>query len=210
MANRFPVSAVVLGDDKLFRSGLRELLDADGIDVAGEGGLDGEVAHLLEETEPDVVAVDPGTDAAGLIPTLAASRVRGVLVIADSAAPDEVLATVAAGAAGYVLKTASGAELAAAVRTVAAGGTAWSRPVADALAASAGLQRAGTHLNADLSDRELEVLRLVVEGRDNPDIARELYISQDTVKNHVSNILNKLGVDNRIQAAVQAVRTRLV
>ena len=209
------VRVLLLDHDRLFRSGFRQLLEDDGIEVAGDDAPYAEALDLVRRVEPDVVAVNPAVEGGeDLIRSLATEALGcHVLAIADSAEPDDVIDALDAGASGYVTKTASQAELTAAVRTIAAGGSAFSRSPAATLVECArpegdGGQEPGPE-NA-LSEREVDVLRLVAEGKDNAEIARELSISPETVKNHISKVLAKLGVDNRIQAAVYAVRSKLV
>ena len=120
---------------------------------------------------------------------------------------------VLAGACGYLLKDASPEEIAAAVRAAAAGQSPVSPPLAATLldwyrsGEAAGPRQTG---EPDLTERELEVLALIVEGRDNGEIGERLFISVQTVKSHVSSLLSKLEVDNRLQAAVRAVKRRMV
>jgi DNA-binding NarL/FixJ family response regulator len=146
---------------------------------------------------------------------LAAEPGLSVLVLTVSAEGEDIDDALAAGARGYLLKDASARELVAGVRAAAAGEAALSPAVASRLVASLRDARrardaSGGPNPADLSARELEVLRLISEGLENTQIAAALYISPETVKDHVSHILVKLGVENRIQAAVYAVRAGLV
>jgi DNA-binding NarL/FixJ family response regulator len=144
---------------------------------------------------------------------LAAEPKLTVLVLTVSAEGGDIDEALAAGARGYLLKDATARELVAGVRAAAAGEAPLSPPVAARLVASmrdARRARDAAGDPADLSERELQVLRLISEGRDNTQIARTLYISPETVKDHVSHILVKLGVENRIQAAVYAVRSGIV
>jgi DNA-binding NarL/FixJ family response regulator len=156
----------------------------------------------------------------GLTGVEATRRISGiaplarVVVLTISADDDDVMDAVMAGACGYLLKDSSIEQLIAGIRAAASGESLISPQIATKL-----LQRLRAHgadeaaaetIRADLSDRELEVLRLIANGKDNAEIARDLYISPKTVKNHISNILMKLQIDNRIQAAVYAVRSGIV
>lgn len=211
-----PLRVVIVDDDSLFRSGLRALLEEDGIEVAGEAGAAGEALDVVGRTTPDVVTVEPsmlgtsGLEATEPLGALAAAH--RVLVVSATAEMEDVARYMGAGACGYMTKGASEAELLAGVRAAAAGLAVFSPSIATALAQVVRLPAGDDGHDADrvLSERELEVLRLVAEGKDNAEIAHALYISSETVKNHVSKILAKLQVDNRIQAAVHAVRSRLV
>ena len=210
---------LVVDDHRLFRDGLRDVLEESGISIAGEADSGEEALKLAPALSPDVVIMDlklPGISGAEATRRLLAAEPGiVVLVLTVSADGGDIDEALAAGARGYLLKDATARELVAGVRAAAAGEAPLSPPVAARLVASMRDARrardaAGGGDPADLSERELEVLRLISEGRDNTQIARALYISPETVKDHVSHILVKLGVENRIQAAVYAVRTDLV
>ena len=210
---------LVVDDHRLFRDGLRDVLEEGGISIAGEADSGEEALKLAPALSPDVVIMDlklPGISGAEATRRLLAAEPSiVVLVLTVSADGGDIDEALAAGARGYLLKDATARELVAGVRAAAAGEAPLSPPVAARLVASMRDARrardaAGGGDPADLSERELEVLRLISEGRDNTQIARALYISPETVKDHVSHILVKLGVENRIQAAVYAVRTDLV
>jgi DNA-binding NarL/FixJ family response regulator len=206
---------VIVDDDQLFRSGLRDLLERDGIEVVGELSS-ADALEKVSRIAPDVVTFDPSepglsaAEATRRLTTLAPES--KILAIAGSSDADDVTRCVEAGASGYVLKDASEPDLVGAVRAVAGGGAAFSPSAAVTLVELVRAARSGepdaAHLG--LSSRELDVLRLVAAGKDNAEIASELFISPETVKNHMSKILAKLPVDNRTQAAVYAVRARLV
>jgi DNA-binding NarL/FixJ family response regulator len=172
--------------------------------------------QAVEELAPDVVVMDlnmpgmPGLEATRRLTAQApASR---VLILSVSAQEADVTEAILAGASGYVLKDGPIDEVVTAIRAAAAGQSVISpriagfllRRVRDSADTSADL--AGTHLSA----RELEVLGLMAEGKSNHEIAAELVISLSTVRNHISSILMKLQVENRVQAAVRAVRDHLV
>jgi two-component system response regulator DevR len=126
---------------------------------------------------------------------------------------DDVLDAIAAGASGYLLKDAAAEEIVGAVRNANAGGSTLSPTIAGAVVRRVREHRVTSEQPEDLlalSERETEILRLVAQGRDNTEIAQELYLSPSTVKNHVSSILEKLGVDSRVQAAVRAARAGIV
>ena len=208
---------LVVDDHRLFRGGLRDVLEESGIAIAGEADSGEEALELAPALSPDVVIMDltlPGISGAEATRRLLAAEPQlTVLVLTVSAEGGDIDEALAAGARGYLLKDATARELVAGVRAAAAGEAPLSPPVAARLVASmrdARRARDAAGDPADLSERELQVLRLISEGRDNTQIARALYISPETVKDHVSHILVKLGVENRIQAAVYAVRTDLV
>jgi DNA-binding NarL/FixJ family response regulator len=137
-----------------------------------------------------------------------------VVVLTISADDDDVMDAVMAGACGYLLKDSSIQDLIAGIQAAAAGESLISPQIASKvlqrLRAQSSSEDAAATIRAELSDREIEVLKLIANGNDNAQIARELFISPKTVKNHISNILMKLQIDNRIQAAVYAVRSGIV
>jgi NarL family two-component system response regulator LiaR len=211
------IRVLLAEDHALFRQGLRELLDAAGFAVIGEASDGVTAVRLTRELRPDVVVMDlhmprmDGIDATSEIMTF--DRPPVVLVLTVSTTDDDVLDAIAAGAAGYLLKDAEAEELVSAVRAASTGRAPLSSSIAGAL-----LQRVREQSVEDdqpeelltLSARETEILRLVALGRDNTEIAQELYLSPSTVKNHVSSILEKLGVESRVQAAVRAARAGIV
>ncbi len=211
-----PITVVVIDDHVLFRSGLRELLEQEEIRVVGEAGTAEAGLEVIERHLPDVAIVDlnlprmSGKDAIRQIATIA-PRTQ-VLVLSISTSGADVIDAVLAGACGYLVKDASVGDIVTGVRAAAAGESmvspSMTRGLLDQLREQA---KSESHSEVEsLSVRETEVLRLVVEGKDNATIAKELFISPFTVKNHISNILLKLHVENRLQAAVRAVRESLV
>jgi two-component system nitrate/nitrite response regulator NarL len=212
-----PVTVVVVDDHDVFRDGLVRLLaEKDGISVVGDAA-DAEAAlRTVARVAPDVVVMDlnlPGLSGIEAIRRLGSSAPQTrVLVLTISVAESDVLHAILAGACGYLLKDASIDEIVAGVRAAAAGESLISPRIATGLLErlrSVTVEGDGGR-QGDLTDRELEVLGLVAEGLDNVEIARVLFISPQTAKNHVSNILAKLQLENRIQAAVHAVRRGLV
>lgn len=214
-----PLRVMVVDDHDLFRSGLRRLLDEhEAIEVVADARRGDEAVQRAGELRPDVVVMDinmPGMSGVeatrGVLETSPGTAVLMLTVTSDENA---VLDAVLAGAAGYLLKDATLPEIVRGIRAAAAGQSLIAPSVAGDL-----LARLRRHGSTDapppaappqLSPRELDVLRLVVAGCDNGEIAKRLYVSASTVKHHVSSALEKLGVDNRIQAAVMAVRLGLV
>jgi len=212
-----PITVVVIDDHVLFRSGLRKLLEEEEeVRVVGEASTAESGLELIQRQAPDVAIVDlglprmSGHDAIRQITTTAPGT--QVLVLTISANEVDVIDAVLAGACGYLLKDALVGDIVSGVRAAASGDSMVSPRMARTL-----LEQLRKRDNGDtgppvekLSAREKEVLRLVVEGKDNAEIAQELFISPYTVKNHISNILLKLHVENRLQAAVCAVRDSLV
>jgi DNA-binding NarL/FixJ family response regulator len=210
------IRVVVVDDHELFRGGLVGLLQERGFDVVGEAALAANGIQLVLDLSPDVVLMDlnmpgmSGIEATQRL-TAAAPLVR-VVVLTVMATERNVMDVVLAGACGYLLKDAPIDQIVEGIRAAARGESLISPSVASQL-----MRRLREPQNvepalasADLTPRELEVLELLSRGMDNPQIAKTLFLSQHTVKNHVSSILVKLQVQNRIQAAVRAVRSGLV
>jgi two-component system, NarL family, response regulator LiaR len=200
--------AVIVEDHDLFRDGLRRLLEGEGVRVVGEAADGEDGVRLALRAMPDVVVMDIGLPrVSGIEATRRLAGRLPVVVLTAHVEDSVVLEAVRAGATGYILKDADPFEIVAGIRAAAAGDALVSPAAAtgllDRLRRTSG--PAGEP-EPDLSEREREVLHLLVEGCDNAEIAERLVISAGTVKNHVSSVLTKLGVDNRIQAAVYAVR----
>ena len=206
---------LLVDDHDLFRTGLRNLLEEEGVLVAGEAGTGAEALRMVEELAPDVVVMDlnmpemSGVEATRHIATL--SPLTRVIVLTISDEDADVLDAIVAGACGYLLKDASIDDVVTGIRSAAVGASLISPTIASKVlqrvrASTADIDMAES-IRTELSDRELQVLKLIANGKDNAQIAADLVISPKTVKNHISNILMKLQLHNRIQAAVYAVRS---
>jgi DNA-binding NarL/FixJ family response regulator len=207
------IRVLIVDDHPVFRDGLAALLAAiPDIEVVGSAP-DAESA-LDMTADVDVVLMDlslPGISGVEATQRIAvADRAPAVLVLTMVDDDDTVLAAMRAGARGYVLKGATGEEIAAGVRTVAAGGAVFGSGVASRILAmtTAGAGPAQPLRTERLTERELDVLRLLAEGESNARIARRLDLSHKTVQNYVSRILDKLQVTDRTQAALLAQRLR--
>ena len=209
---------LLVDDHDLFRTGLKTLLEEQGVKVVGEA-VNGQTAiRMVSELAPDVVVMDlnmPGLTGVETTRKLAGvAPLTRVVVLTISADDDDVMDAVMAGACGYLLKDSSIEDLITGIRAAAAGESLISPQIASKvlqrLRSQSTNEDAAATIRAELSDREIEVLKLIANGKDNAQIARDLFISPKTVKNHISNILMKLQIDNRIQAAVYAVRSGLV
>jgi DNA-binding NarL/FixJ family response regulator len=206
---------VLLADDHpAVRAGIRARLEqASEIEVVGEAGRGEEALRLIEELLPDVALLDCRLP--GLEGWQVAARVREerlpTRVVALSAYADEqaIQGMLQSGAKGYVLKDEALETVERAVREVARGGEWYSCQVMRAVASWARGESAGPAA-ADLTERELEVLALLGKGLSNPQIAENLCLTVQTVKNHVSRIYGKLAVDSRVEAAMMAVQMGLV
>ena len=210
---------LLVDDHDLFRTGLRNLLEEQGdVQIVGECDNGTDALRGVRELAPDVVVMDlnmPGIS--GVEATRQISMVAPltrVLVLTISDQDSDVMDAIIAGACGYLLKDASIAELVQGIQAAAVGESLVSPTIASKVLqrvrASSSSQRDADMIRSELSDREIEVLKLIANGKDNAMIAGELHISPKTVKNHISNILMKLQIENRIQAAVYAVRSGLV
>jgi DNA-binding NarL/FixJ family response regulator len=210
-----PLRVLLVDDHTLFRTGLRNLLEERGFEVLE--ARSGELAvGLVGNAVPDVVLMDlhmPGMSGVEATRRVAQTAPTSrVLMLTVSGDQDDVVDAILAGACGYLIKDASIADIESSIRA-AADGTSWVSPrVASVLlerVREAGERPTHDPATAELSDREREILRLIAEGCDNAEIGRRLSISPKTVKNHVSSLLAKLQMENRIQAAVYAVRRGL-
>ncbi|WP_194921538.1 response regulator [Catenulispora rubra] len=211
MGARPEVIRVLIADDhRMVRQGLRTFLELqEGIEVVGEAADGAQCAELAAELKPDVILLDlvmPGVDGVGAMELLrdAGSTAR-VLVVTSFTDRRMIIPAIRAGARGYVYKDIDPSALAAAVRSVHAGHVLLEPEVAAALLDSGSSGEAGPQA-PPLTAREREVLVLIAQGRSNREIARALVLAEKTVKTHVSNILMKLGVSDRTQAALWAVR----
>jgi DNA-binding NarL/FixJ family response regulator len=206
----------IVDDHSFFRAGLRSLLEEHGFAVVGEAASGEAAMPLIERRRPGVVVMDmsmPGVS--GVEATRVITRrfpSTAVLVVTVSAAEADVLDALDAGAAGYLLKDSEPREIVRAVEAAVSGDTPLSPRIARLIVERARMAPGGHDAvaAAELSDREHEVLRLIADGLDNREIGRILFLSSTTVKRHVSSIITKLGVSNRMQAAVWAVRAGLL
>ena len=209
------VRVLVVDDDEHFRNGLTELLTAHGLDVVATARDARDAIDASRMLRPDVVLMDvhmPGVNGIHATPgVLQAWPEAKVVMLTVSGDGTDVLDALLAGATGYLVKGTEPAALVAGIRAAAAGDALLSPGLATKLlghvqAAAPVAARDG----ALLSERELDVLRLLAAGKANIDIARELFLSPYTVRNHISSILAKLQIANRTEAAAYAIRRGLV
>ena len=210
------IRVLIADDHAVVRQGLRTFLDLQAdIDVVGEAADGEEAVAVAAEHAPDVILLDlvmPRLDGIGALRRLSEVAPGARVIVLTSFGEDERLFTaLRAGASGYLLKDVEPAELVRSIRTVHGGGAPLSPAVAarmvEEFASGAGAGRAPAD---DLTPRELEVLCLIARGRSNKRIALELGVAEKTVKTHVSHVLAKLGLADRTQAALYAVREGLV
>ena len=210
------VRVLIADDHELVRMALRTLLEGeDDLEVVGEAGDTETAIRKTLALRPDVLLLDLRMPGGGGVSVC--SRVKesapevGVLVITSFDNDDEVFGVLEAGANGYLMKDTRAGRVAEAVRSVAAGQAVFDAAIASRVVSG---RSNGTDANdllpEPLSERELEVLELMTRGLNNRDIGRELWISEPTVKTHVSHILRKLGKNDRTQAVVTALRMGIV
>jgi NarL family two-component system response regulator LiaR len=211
-----PITVLLVDDHEMVRRGVRAFLETrPDITVVAEVGSGEEAVRLAAEHAPDVALMDlimPGMDGVEATRLLTARSPRTNVIMLTSYHDDEhVFPAIRAGALSYVLKEVGPEELADAVRKAAAGeAVLHPRVAARVVRELHGARREEPNVFRELSDRELEVLKLIAEGLSNAEIAGRLYVSEKTVKSHVSNILGKLHLVDRTQAAVYAWRQGVV
>ena len=205
------VRVFLLDDHEIVRRGVKELLEAEGdLEVVGEAGTAAEALARIPPTRPDVAVLDvrlPDGDGVQVCREIRSAHPEIQCLMLTSFADDEALfQAIVAGASGYVLKQIKGADVVEAVRAVASG-----RSLLDPSVTARVLERLRSgseedELLARLSPQERNILRLIADGLTNRQIAEEVHLAEKTVKNYVSNLLSKLGMERRTQAAVYAAR----
>jgi len=213
-----PVHVLIVDDHQLFRTGLAELLAEQGLRIVGAAADGASALELVEKCAPDVVLMDlemPGLSGVETIRRIAeiAPRTR-VVVLTIDAEERSVIDAIGAGACGYLLKGTSLQSLVAGINAAVAGESLISGVVGaklfERLRADDRRSAAEGCVFDELSGREVEILKLLATGKHNIEIAKELFISPHTVRNHISNILAKLQISNRIEATAFAIRNRMV
>ncbi len=214
---------MLVEDHELTRIGLKVALEKfDNIEVVGETPSGLEAIKLADEVQPDVILMDIGLRELDGIE--ATKRIKAnnpdlkIIMLTSHEGDDEVFASFTSGADGYALKESSPKQLYTAIQTVSLGDLWISSSIAEkVLRVFCGVKPQATKVGLKnttplipLSERELEVLRLIVDGKSNQEIAKELFLSLATIKSHVRNILTKLCVDDRTQAAVKAMKAGIV
>src|SRR5918911_3473394 len=205
------IRVLIADDHPLFREGMRGRLDrvAD-IAVVGEAASGDEAVELAHKLEPHVVLMDikmPGLNGIEATREILRANPRvGVLMLTMFEDDDSVFAAMRAGAKGYLLKDSGGEGVVYAIRAVASGEAVFGPGVAERITGFFSVPRSATPQRAfpELTEREEEILSLVAQGKTNQEIARQLYVSLKTVRNHISNILLKLQVADRAQAVIRA------
>lgn len=209
------ISVLLVDDHRVVRQGLRDFLELqEGIEIVGEASSGEEGVRVAQELLPDVVLMDlvlPGIDGVEATRRVKISSPSSRIIVLTSFADDaKVFPAIKAGAISYLLKDVQPEELARAIRAAQRGEAVLHSEVAAKLMQEFSAPRPADDPVEQLTDREMDVLRLIAKGKSNKEIADALIISEKTVKTHVSNILSKLHLADRTQAAIYALRQRIV
>lgn len=208
------IKLVIADDHEVVRFGLRSLVAGTDIEIVGEATTGEKAIELALQLQPDIVLLDvrmPNGDGLNVLGRLKLERPEmPVLMLSTYDNPTYVARAVALGAAGYILKQTDREKLIAAIRKTASGENAWTRDELRRVTGALATPRLNADVEVPLTQRESEVLRQLALGLTNKEIAQALHISYETVKEHVQHILRKVGVSDRTQAAVWAVRKGLV
>ena len=208
------IKLIIADDHEVVRSGLKSLLAGTDIEIIGEAASGGEAIDLVMKLNPDVLLLDirmPDGDGLSSLGRIKLDRPdMPVLMLSTYDNPTYVARAVALGANGYVLKGSGRERLIEVIRTVAAGENSWTREELRRVTGALATPRLNADVEVPLTQRESEVLHQLAFGSTNKEIAQTLGISYETVKEHVQHILRKIGVADRTQAAVWAVRNKLV
>ena len=208
------IDVLVADDHEVVRTGLKSLLDGTEIRIIGEATSGEEAIRMAVDLNPKLVILDirmPGGDGLNALGRIKLDRPDlPILMFSTYDNPTYVARSVALGASGYLLKTESAERLIDCIRRIAAGDNVWTRDELRRVTGALATPRLAADVEVPLTQRESEVLRQLALGLTNKEIAMALEISYETVKEHVQHILRKVGVSDRTQAAVWAVRKGLV
>ncbi|MCY2993846.1 MAG: response regulator transcription factor [Planctomycetota bacterium] len=207
------IRVLIADDHEILRSGLRAIFEGTDIKVVAEASCGKDALRLVGEKGVDVVILDvrmPDMDGLNVLGRLKLDHPQmPVLMLSTYDNPTYVARAVALGAAGYLLKGSDGESIMEAIRKAATGQNVWTREELRRVSGALATPRASSEVEVPLTQRESEVLRQLALGLTNKEIAQALNISYETVKEHVQHILRKIGVTDRTQAAVWAVRKKL-
>ncbi len=214
MANQ-PIKVLVVDDHAMVRKGLKALLsEYEEFSVVGEADNGLKAIELVSHLKPDVVLLDlamPVMDGIEAIKgILAIQPDQRIIVLTSYTGDDQLFAAIKAGAQGYLVKDAQPEELVQSIRSVCSGEPCLDPSIAWRLLTRLSGVETANHTPEELTDREIEVLRLLTQGKTDQEIAAELVLTDVTIRTHISRILTKLGLKNRVQAALYGLRTGLV
>ncbi|HAY84391.1 MAG TPA: DNA-binding response regulator [Chloroflexi bacterium] len=210
-----PIRVLIVDDHAIVRKGVRALLaEVEGIEVAGEASEGEEAIALVDELQPDVIMMDlvmPKMDGIEAISRITAKYPEArILALTSFANDDKVFPAIKSGALGYLLKDSDPDELIPAIRQVHRGEPSMHPSIARKVLLQLSQPSEDPPTPDPLTEREVEVLRLVARGVENQEIAEQLHVAEVTVRTHVSHILSKLHLANRVQATLYALREGLV
>ncbi|MGA2011846.1 MAG: response regulator transcription factor [Solirubrobacteraceae bacterium] len=213
-----PITVVLVDDEQLIRGAIAQALFSSGLELVGEAANGEDAIEIVVDVHPDVVLMDlrlPGISGVEAIEQLGLLAPASRVLVLTRSEQNRVVEAIVAGASGYILKTAPSEAIINAVKATAAGESVLSPQIAGKLlrrireldlpVKTSG--RSATAIRAALTERELEIFTQLASGNSNQQIAHDLSVSTHTVANHIASILAKLHLENRIQAAVQAVRS---
>ena len=208
------IRVLTADDHEVVRAGLRAMLAGSDIEVVGEATNGNQAVSATLALCPDLVLLDirmPDEDGLTAMGRIRIERPQQpILVLSSYDNPTYIARAVAIGAGGYILKSCTREELCSTIRLVASGESAWTREELRRVTGALAVPRFSPDVEVPLTQRESEVLRQLAHGLTNREIAQALHISYETVKEHVQHILRKVGVSDRTQAAVWAVRKQIV
>ena len=203
------IKVLIADDDAIVREGLKMIISSqEDMEIVGEASEGGEAVQLCRDVRPDVALLDirmPGTDGITAAETMLAEKLCAPLLLTTFDEEDFVLRALKSGINGYILKNSPAERIINAVRTVSTGGTVFQEDILFYIRekiVSDG-KNGGREIFTILSPRETDIVRLIAEGLSNQEIAEKLFISNGTVRNHISTILEKTGLEHRTQIAVK-------
>jgi two-component system, NarL family, response regulator LiaR len=215
-AGNRPIQVLIVDDHAMVRKGIRALLNEyEDIRVVGEAANGYKAIELTKQVNPDVILMDlsmPVMDGIEAIKKIKAFQpAQRIIVLTSYVGDDKLIKSIKAGAMGYLLKDALPEELVQSIRMVYAGEPAINPAVAwKYLRKMSGVEERPMHSAEELSEREAEVLILLTQGKTDQEIARQLVLTDVTIRTHISRILAKLGLENRVQAALYGIRSGMI
>jgi DNA-binding NarL/FixJ family response regulator len=210
-----PIQVLIVDDHAMVRKGMKALLEEyEDITVVGEASNGLKAVEFVEKLKPDVVLIDlamPVMDGLEAIKRIMAIHPdERIIVLTSYSGDDKFFPAIKAGALGYLLKDAQPEELVQSIRNVASGEPSLNPTIAWKLLRGMSGMKTPERATEELSDREIEVLRLLTKGKTDQEIAKQLVLTDVTIRTHISRILSKLGLKNRVQAALYAIRSGMV